>query len=127
MERNLLQIWPFSRRLHRRCASLRPFGRVSGHGPGIHKAGSTEDLDRHPPHSTTTDLGIAKGTAGHDRAEALKGPKRRRLAALRGDGLIARARAVDDDRELMPQSATGNRAWYCGRIRARLYGEATSD
>ena len=127
MERNLLQIWPFSRRLHRRRASLRSFGRVSGHGPGIQKSVSTEHVDRHPPHSTTTDLGIAMGTAGHDRAEALKGPKRRRLAAPRGDSLIARARAVDDDPELTPQSATGNRAWHCGRMRARLYGEATSD
>ena len=80
-------------------------------------------------------IGKAVRTAGHDRAEALKGPKRRRLtlcialihAAPKGDSLIARSRAVDDDRELTPQSATGNRAWPCGRIRARLYGEATSD
>ena len=123
MERNLLQIWPFSRRLHRRRASLRSFGRVSGHGPGIQKSVSTEHLDRHHPHSTTTNLGTAKGTAGHDRAEALKGPKRRRLAAPRGDSLIARARAVDDDRELTP-----NRLQEIGRgTGARLYGEATSD
>ena len=58
-----------------------PLGGLSGHGPGIQKSVSTEHLDRHPPHSTTTDLGIAKGIAVHDRAEAPKGPKRRRLAA----------------------------------------------
>src|SRR5262249_37424468 len=55
-----------------RGASLRPFGRISGHDPGIQKSVSTEHLDRHPKHSTTTDLGIAKGT-GHDRAEAPEG------------------------------------------------------
>ena len=116
MERNPLQIWPFSRRLHRRRASLRSFGRVSGHGPGIQKSVSTEHLDRHHPHSTTTNLGTAKGTAGHDRAEALKGPKRRRLAAPRGDSLIAQARAVDDDRELTP-----NRLHETGRGTAAGY------
>ena len=129
MERNLLQIWPFSRRLHRRRASLRSFGRVSGHGPGIQKSVSTEHLDRHHPHSTTTNLGTAKGTAGHDRAEALKGPKRRRLAAPRGDSLIARARAVDDDRELTPnrlqETGRGTAAGY-ERVLADLLGRRVS-